>query len=135
MLADLRVRGEQQVVERLPAVVAARGAAFDLHEDLRRCHRARDRRDLADLLDRAGFERDATARAIAATWRICSTVPGLNATNGKPSALSARTSSTASSSSGMPAETTTPSIGAPLARFFGTMRCAPNCRDSTGSGP
>ena len=58
MLADLRVCGEQQVVERLPAVVAARGAAFDLHEDLRRRHRARDRRHLADLLDRAGFERD-----------------------------------------------------------------------------
>ena len=70
----------------------------------------------------------ATALAMRTTWRIWSTVPGLNATYGMPSATSEATSSLASSSSGMPAETTTPSIGVPEARFFGTMRWEPNCR-------
>ena len=70
----------------------------------------------------------ATALAMRTTWRIWSTVPGLKLTYGNPSALRVWMSSTASSSSGMPADTTTPSIGVPLARFFGTMRWDPNCR-------
>ena len=70
----------------------------------------------------------ATPLAMRTTWRIWSTVPGLNATYGMPSALSCAIKALASSNSGMPAETTTPSIGVPDARFFGTMREEPNCR-------
>ena len=44
---------------------------------------------------------------------IWSIVPGLNTTWLMPTLLSSSISSTASSSSGMPADTTTPSIGAP----------------------
>ena len=69
-----------------------------------------------------------TALAMRTTWRIWSTVPGLKLTYGRPSACSDSIRATASSSSGMPAETTTPSIGAPEARFLGTMREEPNCR-------
>jgi hypothetical protein len=54
-----------------------------------------------------------TSAAILMTDLICSIVPGLNTTWLMPTLLSSSISSTASSSSGMPADTTTPSIGAP----------------------
>ncbi|SHT78284.1 Uncharacterised protein [Mycobacteroides abscessus subsp. abscessus] len=54
-----------------------------------------------------------TSAAIRTTERICSTVPGLNTMWLNPISVSSSISATASSSSGIPAVTTTPSIGAP----------------------
>ena len=90
-LAQLGVGGQQQVVEVLPRVVPTGAAALDVHDDVL-----------------AG-----TSAAILMTDLIWSTVPGLNTTWLMPTLLSSSMSSTASSSSGMPALTTTPSIGAP----------------------
>ncbi len=68
-----------------------------------------------------------TSVAMRITARICSTVPGLNTTWLMPTPFSSSMRSTASSSSGMPALTTTPSIGAPEARAFCTNRFPPTC--------
>ena len=66
-----------------------------------------------------------TSAAIRMTERICSMVPGLNTTWLMPTSFSSSISATASSSSGMPALTTTPSIGAPDWRAFCTSRLPP----------
>ena len=86
-------------------MVAPGGAAFDLHENVRGRNRLGDAHHLANLV----------------------TVPGLKHTYGNPRRELLHQSHR-SSGSGMPAEMTTPSIGAPEARFFGTMREVPNCR-------
>ena len=56
--AHLGVGGGQQVVQRLPGVVAAGRTAFDLHQDRRGGHGLGNRHDLADLRDGAGLEAD-----------------------------------------------------------------------------
>ena len=104
--AHFGVGGGKQVIQRFPAVVAAGFTALNLNHDGGGGHGLGDTHNLANL----------------------STVPGLKLTYGRPSACRFLMSSTASSSSGMPAETTTPSIGAPDVRFLGTMREEPNCR-------
>ena len=68
-----------------------------------------------------------TSAAIRMTERICSTVPGLKQMWAIPMPLSSSISATASSSSGMPALTTAPSIGAPDWRAFCTRRLPPSC--------
>ena len=69
----------------------------------------------------------ATASAMATTWRICLTVPGLNTTCSMPTSRSSSTSATASSRSGMPAVTTTESTAEPAARACCTRRWPPRC--------
>ena len=55
-LAQIGVRGEQQVVEVLPRVVAARAAALDVHDDVLAGHLGGDVDDRLDLVDGAGLE-------------------------------------------------------------------------------
>ena len=61
-----------------------------------------------------------TASAMRSTRRICLIAPGLKEMWGKPPARRSAMSWVASSGSGAPAETVTPSKGAPLARALGT---------------
>lgn len=56
LLAHLGIRVEQQVVKRLPAVVAPGGAAFDLHENVRGRNRLGDAHHLANLVHGARLE-------------------------------------------------------------------------------
>ena len=68
-----------------------------------------------------------TSRAIASTWRICFTVPGLNTTWLMPASCRSSMMSTASSRSGMPALSTSPSKGAPASLAFCSNRWLPTC--------
>ena len=104
--AHFGVGGGKQVIQRFPAVVAAGFTALNLNHDGGGGHGLGDTHNLANLVNGAGLE---------AHVRQAVSLQVLDELH-------------ASSSSGMPAETTTPSIGAPDARFLGTMREEPNCR-------
>lgn len=104
--AHFGVGGGKQVVQRFPAVVAAGFTALDLNHDGGGGHGLGDAHDLANLVHGAGLETH-----VRQTVRLQRLDQGHGFVQ-----------------LGMPAETTTPSIGAPEARFLGTMREEPNCR-------
>jgi len=54
--AQFRVRGQQQIVEVFPGMVAAGSSALDVHDDRLGRHFCGDADDRADLLDGARFE-------------------------------------------------------------------------------
>ena len=70
----------------------------------------------------------AKVSAISSTDSICAIVPGLKEICGIPPSRSCFTSSTASSTSGIPAEMVTPSIGRPAATARGSKRRLPICK-------